>query len=329
MSILPCLVQAQDFTLKVDVPVVSLDVSVLDPAGQPVDGLNPNDFELLEDGVPQEILYFGSSRSPYSVYLLFDSSGSTRHKWSFMRQAAAGFLEFIKPEDRVSIGIFDQQLHTLSTWDDPRQTTLDALDRLALDSRPSGTTEFYRSLEQAIRQLATGFSERRAIIVLTDGRDTSLYLEFVRRNRVIPPEQDRGFGRVYRAAADAGIPIYFIAVNTDFNLEPNAEGGDEYRNLSVIYRGSAIPAAYLEQVRIRMEQIALVSGGRVQFPGRIEDVSPLFAALGQTLGRAYSIGYSPEIDEADGKLRKIVVKLRNEAYRIVQSRESYSVTRSD
>ena len=317
--------RAQDFTLRVDVPLVSLDVSITDEKGQPVDGLGPADFEVFENGTPQQIRYFGSSTAPYHVYLLFDSSGSTQHKWDFMRSAVAGFLDYIKPQDRVSIGIFDERLTTLGEWDDPRENTLQALNPLIEGQRPGGTTEFYRSLENTIKKSFDHILERRAVIVLTDGRDTSLYREIVRRNRIMQPEDDRRFKRLYQTALESRIPVYFIAVNTDLNLDGNTAGADEYRNLQIIFGDSPVPERYLEQVRIRMERVAEASGGKILFPRTLEEVVPLFEQIGKTLGHAYSLGYVPEAGNPDEQLRRIVVKVGNEGYNVGQSRGEYYV----
>ena len=317
------LAQTKDFTLRVDVPVVSLDVSVTNATGQPVEDLAPEDFEVYENGVRQDIRYFGSSTAPYHVYLLFDSSGSTRHKWDFMRRAVEGFLSFIKPQDRISIGIFDAGLKTLTDWDDPREKALRALDPLTAERESGGTTEFYKSLEKALEKSFKGIRERRAIIVLTDGRDTSLYREIIRRNRVMDSGEDRGFRGLHKAAGKEGIPVHFIAVNTDRNLEENTEGADEYRNLQFIYKNSAMPERYLEQVRDRLEKVAEASGGRVLFPRTIEDVIPLYEEIGRDLGHAYSLGYVPVKARPDEGLRRIVVKMGNEEYRIRQSRAGY------
>jgi Ca-activated chloride channel family protein len=315
--------QTKDFTLRVEVPVVSLDVSVTTETGQPVEGLTPEDFEIYENGVRQDIRYFGSSTAPYHVYLLFDSSGSTRHKWNFMRRAVAGLLGYVKPQDRISIGIFDGGLETLTEWDDPREEALGALDPLVTERESGGTTEFYKSLEKVLEKSFSDIRERRAVIVLTDGRDTSLYREIIRRNRVMDSVEDRRFRGLFKAAGKEGIPVHFIAINTDRNIEGNTRGADEYRNLQFIYKNSAVPEQYLEQVRERMEKVAEVSGGRVLFPRTIEDVIPLYEEIGKDLGRAYSLGYVPATETPGEGLRRIVVRVGNEEYQILQSRAGY------
>src|SRR5262245_24390154 len=77
------------YTLKVDVPWVVVDVTVTDPNGRTVSDLTHDDFEVLENGVPQQVRSFTPIATPYNVLLLFDRSGSMEHKWPFMLRAAA------------------------------------------------------------------------------------------------------------------------------------------------------------------------------------------------------------------------------------------------
>src|SRR2546423_1759814 len=105
-------VSAQEsvYTLKVDVPYISVDVSATDPSGKPVNGLTTDDFRLYEDGVRQDIRYFTPVSTPYNILLLFDRSGSTQHKWPLMQRAVAGFISTIRQQDRIAIGSFDSEL---------------------------------------------------------------------------------------------------------------------------------------------------------------------------------------------------------------------------
>src|SRR5579862_9854571 len=95
------------YTLQVNVPWVTVDVTVTDPAGRCVSDLTRNDFQVYENGVPQTINAFAPVSMPYNILLLFDRSGSTEHKWQFMLRAAAGFIENLRPQDRVAIDSFD------------------------------------------------------------------------------------------------------------------------------------------------------------------------------------------------------------------------------
>ncbi len=314
--------QDNGFTLRVEVPVVSVDVSVTDDDGRPVAGLAPDDFEIRENGIPQSIEYFGPSTTPYHTYILVDVSGSTENQWDFMRRAISRFVATLAPWDRISIGVFGQTLTTLSPWNPPGSQSLSALAPI-LELEPlGGTTELYRSLEDVVDDAFDGITERKAIVVLTDGRDSSLYLELAQQNRLREMEDDRQFRSAYRRVAESGVTVFFVAVNTDQNLESDNGGADEYRNLGIIFGDSPWPERYLEAVRLRMERLAEVSGGQVFFPRSIADVETPFGEIASALNEAYSLGYAPERRDGD-PLRRIEVRVPGSPYEIRQSRTEY------
>src|SRR5262249_47774348 len=108
--------QQPDYTLKVDVPFVSVGVTVADANGKVVADLPVDAFELYENGIRQDILHFASVSTPYNVLLLFDRSGSTQNKWPLMQRAVAAFIAGLRPQDRLSIAAFDSDLMTLLPW---------------------------------------------------------------------------------------------------------------------------------------------------------------------------------------------------------------------
>ena len=310
------------YTLKVDVPLVSVDITVTDAFGKTVNDLSAQDFQVLENGIPQQIRYFSPVSSPYNILLLFDRSGSTQHKWPFMQKAVAGFVANLRPQDRIAIDCFDFEFETLAGWSDRRDKALEALTRLTT-SKTIGGTALYRALDTALRRQFKDIAGRRALVVLTDGRDTSLYKGILAQNRMMNTDEDRPFQRTLRLAGDQRIPIYFVAMNTDLNFEPNIGGSDEYRNLQVIFPKSSIAEAYLNGVRSRMQQLAERSGGRMLYPRRIEDIVPLYERIGRELGTSYSLGYTPAEERSDGSLRRIEIRTADPALRLTQSRTAY------
>jgi VWFA-related protein len=309
------------YTLRVDVPLVAVDVSVKDRAGKPVIDLAKPDFEVYENGVPQELRYFTPVSTPYNILLLFDRSGSTQHKWPVMQRAVAGFIANLRKQDRLAIGSFDSELQIQTEWTGDRETALLSLPEL-IRPKAAGSTNLYAALERTVRKQFQKTSGRRALVVLTDGRDSSLYTELTKRNWMPDPATDRLFQRALKAVHDQRIPVYFIAFNTDKNLEPNTIGADEYRNLQVIYPRTAAADRYLEGVRIRMEEIAEASAGRVLFPASMEDIVPLYEQIGRELGMSYSLGYV-SINEASGDYRRIEVRTRRDTLQLIQSRTGY------
>ena len=243
--------QLPDYSLKVDVPFVFLDVSVQDTGGKVISDLPKDAFDLYEDGTRQEIRYFSPVSTPYDILLLFDRSGSTQDKWSLMQRAVAGFIANLRTQDRIAIATFDSELQSQLRWTGDQTKALLALPQLIRPQKIGGT-DFYGAVEQTLRHEFSKTSGRRALVVLTDGRDTSIYKELMLRNRLLEPEADRRYQRVLKTARNQRVPIYVVAFNTDKNLEPNRLGGDEYRSLQVVFPGSSVPQRYLTGVRRRM-----------------------------------------------------------------------------
>jgi VWFA-related protein len=314
--------QEPQYTLKVDVPYISVDVTVQDAAGQTLNDLPAEAFELYENGIRQSIRNFLPVSTPCNVLLLFDRSGSTQDKWSLMQRAVAGFITNLRPQDEIAIASFDSDLEVQQPWTGDRQKALLALPHLTVGNN-IGETNFYGAVEQTLRREFRKVNGRRALVVLTDGRDTSFYKQLVSHDRFTDPKDERAFQNVLRVARTTRIPTYFIAFNTDRNLEPNTSGGDEYRNLQVIYPNSDVPDRYLSAVRFRMEQLADASGGRIVYPARLQDIVPLYQQIGRELGTSYSLGYLSSNTKLDGGLRRIEVRMLREGLRVTQSRTSY------
>jgi Ca-activated chloride channel homolog len=314
--------QDPDYTLKVDVPFVSIDVTVQDELGKPVRDLSDKAFSVYEDGVEQKVVHFLPVSTPYNILLLFDHSGSTQNKWLLMQRAVAGFIASLRPQDQIAIATFDDQLDVLLPWTSDRQKALLTLPQLIRIDRISGTA-FYHAVDQTLRREFRKANGRRALVVLSDGRDTSFYSDIVKRNRVLDIKDDRPLQNAVKVARTQRIPIYFVAFNTDKNLEPNTVGGDEYRNLRRIFPKSDIPDRYLSGVRERMEALADISGGRMLYPERLEDIIPLYQQIGAELGTAYTLGYVSSNTAVGRSYRKIEVRARENGLRLTQSRSGY------
>lgn len=314
--------QLPDYSLKVDVPFVFLDVSVQDTGGKVISDLPKDAFDLYEDGTRQEIRYFSPVSTPYDILLLFDRSGSTQDKWSLMQRAVAGFIANLRTQDRIAIATFDSELQSQLRWTGDQTKALLALPQLIRPQKIGGT-DFYGAVEQTLRHEFSKTSGRRALVVLTDGRDTSIYKELMLRNRLLEPEADRRYQRVLKTARNQRVPIYVVAFNTDKNLEPNRLGGDEYRSLQVVFPGSSVPQRYLTGVRRRMEELADVSAGRILYPERLEDIIPLYRQIGRELGTSYTVGYVSSKTDKDGSFRKIELRTHDPALRVTQSRSGY------
>src|SRR5436190_17216572 len=124
--------QQPDYTLRVDVPFIFVDVTVQGAGGTIISDLPQHLFEIYENGILQQIRYFGPVSTPYNIFLLFDRSGSTQDKWLLMQRAVAGFIANLRPQDRIAIAAFDSDLQRELAWTNDRRKALLALPQLIL-----------------------------------------------------------------------------------------------------------------------------------------------------------------------------------------------------
>jgi len=290
----PLLAQDSPFTVKVDVPVVSVDVVVTDAAGELISNLNKDDFEIYEDGTSQPIQFFSPVSAPYNVFLLFDRSASTQENWTFMQQAVVRFIENLRPQDRVAIATFAKDFAVSLAWSADRKKAVAALDRIG-QLNDGSETRLYAALDRTLRREFKNVIGRRAVIVLTDGKDTEYAYE-----------NDGDLKKALKAAAQERVPIYFVAVE------------DEADARIILPR----TRQYLFEVRDYMHQLAERSGGQVLQPKTLNDLTPMYDQIGRAFGTSYSLGYIPAA--AAKGTHRILIKTRSAGPRITQSRDVYT-----
>jgi Ca-activated chloride channel family protein len=298
-------VRAPD-SISVDVGLVSVDVTVIDFQGRSVSDRTRDDFEILEDGIPQNIRNFVSVESPYNVLFLLDCSESTRDQLKLLVNTMQQFVGQLRTTDRIAVAAFGSRVHTLLDWSADKKRTINFVDDPICRS-----TDFYGALDWSVRKLRE-VSGRRGVVVFSDGFHTEvarkeMAVNGVRAMRVISPKDDHEFQRVATRVRQAGSPFYFIAVDTDLNPGPSYAG----------------PVPDLQQIRARLEQLADESGGRIVFPKNAQDVVPLFVQITRELGTSYSLAYTPS-HAHDGKLHGVEVRVRGGNYQVHQSRKTYT-----
>jgi Ca-activated chloride channel family protein len=289
------LAQNDPFTLKIDVPVVSVDVVVSDTNGALVGDLDKADFQIYEEGAPQDIRFFSPVSAPYNIFLLFDRSESTRKNWAFMQNAVVEFIQNLRPQDRVALASFDNDYDVHFRWSADHTKAIRALDQIMKRREGSGT-RFYDALDRTLRREFKNVVGRRAVVVLTDGQDTS-YSWF----------DDGDLKKALKAAGEQRIPVYIVGLE------------DEANNRILLPR----TRQYLLEVKEYMQKLADSSGGQLLFPKSLNDLGPMYEQLGRALGTSYSLGYIPAASSRTGAYRKIEVKARSSGLRLTQSRAGY------
>lgn len=269
---------AQEFQLKVDVSLVSVDVGVYDRKGEAITTLGKEDFQIFEDNEPQEIRAFEPSNVAFNALLVVDRSGSMREVWSSMVQGLNRFMGVLREQDRVAIATFDSQIDLAMDW---RGALSGSSEKVGI-APEGGGTDFYGAVIWAADYIR-GQKGRKGIVVFTDGKQAGGG-DFGRRTSTLK--------RALERARQANVPLYFIGYNTTVTSASE------------------------------MEQLADVSGGRVFFPARPEELLRVYEQIGRDLGRAYSISYAPK-KSPDGKFRKIDVRTLDVRLHVAQSRDGY------
>lgn len=158
---------AQDIdTVKTDTDLVSVPVVATDQNGNYIPDLQQSEFTVMEDGVKQEIAFFGKISAPFHVVLMLDTSGSTQEKLVLIQQAACAFVDQLQPADRVKVISFDDEVTDRNEFTSNR-TVL----RAAINGTRSGQgTKIYDAVELALNNVRR-IQGRKAIVIFTDGVD--------------------------------------------------------------------------------------------------------------------------------------------------------------
>ena len=175
----PATQQPSSQVFRGGVELVSLNVTVTDGTKYVTD-LNQEDFEVFEDGALQTITLFNREQQPIALAVLLDTSASMDERLPTAQEAAIGFARRLKPNDAMEVIDFNSQLHILQTF------TADqgALEKAIRSTTANGSTALYNAVYISLKELkkvrAASADEirRQAIVVLSDGDDTSSLVEY-------------------------------------------------------------------------------------------------------------------------------------------------------
>jgi von Willebrand factor type A domain len=153
-------------TLKTDTDLVSVPLIASDRDGIYVTDLRQEEFAIFEDGVQQQIAFFGKVAAPFHVVLMLDTSSSTQDKLKQIQQAAVAFVEQLQPVDRVKVISFDDSVKDLNEFTSNRETLRSAI----YSTRSGAGTKVYDAVELALNTVRK-IRGRKAIVIFTDGMD--------------------------------------------------------------------------------------------------------------------------------------------------------------
>lgn len=286
--------------IKVDSAIVRLNVGVVDDKGRPITNLNQANFTLYENGVKQKIERFQPTTTPFSVALLLDMSGSTIPYRQIIAQSAIRFIDALAPDDRVAVVEFYDKINLLNDFTSNRKSIVHSISV----ANGRGKTQLYKALDFALEKLSKESNPRKAIIVLTDGRDSVVensdgdILEKLAANEITSefnPESNIILNNLLSKADAQGVTIYPLALPTN---DPNS-----------VSNPTKIQIAKFNAARARLETLAKRTGGTLNKINRLEDMGKLYAAVAADLRTLYTIEYEPINNERDGKWREIKLEV--------------------
>jgi VWFA-related protein len=299
--------------ISFDTTIVRLNIGVVDRTRRPITDLNKESFTLYEDGVKQEILSFAPTKTPFSLVMILDMSGSTTGFRDIIKLSAFNFIDALAPDDRVAVIEFYDKVNLLNDFTTNRKTVVNSIK----SANGRGKTQLYKSLELALQKLSAETDRRKAIIVLTDGVDTNLQngdrdlllkLDESKMPDAIKPENNPTLIEVLNRADAQGVTIYPLALPT----------GDPAKLIDP----TPIQTAMYSAARFRLQTLANRTGGTLNAINRLEEMGKFYAAVAADLRSLYTIEYQPANEKRDGKWREIKIEV-NRPELISRTRPGY------
>lgn len=260
-------------TFGTEIEIVNLSVSVTNAQGQYVTSLTTPDFAVFEDGVRQKLSLFNHDTLPISLALMIDGSASMSSKLKDARSAASQFVKTLHSGDLAQVVQFSDRTTILQDFTSDQN----ALEQAIARTGAAGPTALHNALYVTLKDLEglkkKGEQRRRAIIILSDGEDTS---SLVADTQVI------------ELAKKTEIAIYTILLrsrSTDTN------------------RSAFSQAHYL------LSTLAQDSGGQAFLPNSLSELDAIYGRIAEELRTLYSIGYVSSNPRRDGKWRRIMVRV--------------------
>ena len=298
--------------LKIETNLVTIPVSVFDRNGLYIPNLRRTDFKIFDNGAEQEIAYFGTSDKPFTVILLIDVSPSTAYKIEEIQQAATAFVDQLKAQDSVMVIEFDSSVKVLTEATNDRQAIYKAIRRSGFGQG----TSLYDAVDFSLRKRLEKVEGRKAIVLFTDGVDTTSHK--ARYETTVSDAEE----------ADALIfPIYY---NTFFSNPLGGGGNFPNVNGGIIFgggrnTGNGTSSEEYARGRKYLEDLADATGGRVFRPDSTPGgLTAAFEGIAEELRRQYNIGFYPSEEGNTGQRRQIKVRV-NRPQLVIRSRESYVV----
>jgi VWFA-related protein len=240
--------------------------------------LASSDLEVVEDGVPQKIDTFHEALDPVSIVLTLDASGSMVKAAGSVRETAREFVRAVRKEDRLALITFADEPHIEHALSADRALTMAGIDKYV----PAGGTALYDAIWDSLLHVKNE-SGRRAIVVLSDGRDEN--------NPGTAPGSAHTFDEVLALTREVGAAVFAVGL------------------------GPRIDSAVLEK-------LAALSGGQAYFSADVAELGTQFSRIVENLRQRYVVSYSSTNFDRNGEWRAVKIRPRTPGL-VVTSTEGY------
>ncbi|CAN5279028.1 hypothetical protein BH20ACI2_BH20ACI2_01400 [soil metagenome] len=322
-------VEDNDEVIRIETNLVTMPVSVLDRNGRFISGLQQRDFKIFEDGVEQKVDYFQSVEQPFTVVLLIDVSPSTQFKMNEIQNAAITFVNQLRTADRVMVIAFDERMHVLTP---PTNNRMQLRDAIRMAEFGNGTS-LYDAVERTIEQELRRVEGRKAVVLFTDGVDTTSRRGAYTTSLRASEESDALFYPIrYDTSREMGVG----RGNPPRGSYPPGRGGRVSMAdiLGAIIMGgnvnigggggSGTSASDYETGRRYLETLAQNSGGRQFEAQSLYNLETAFSGIADELRRQYSLGYYPDNVGKSGDRKQIKIRVMRPEV-VVRAKNSYIV----
>jgi len=283
---------------------VLLDTLVQDKrTGHPIPGLTASDFQLSEDGIPQEITFVSQDRLPLSIVFLFDLTETVRPLLQKLAQGASMILDHLKPQDEVSVMVFSSHTELLQGFTTRRISTEAAIERAAQMRTTEGTfidEDVYESIDQALKSTAP--QGRRVHVWLTDGtaNDENAFTQATIGKE--SPAHLHSKSESTEKLLHSGVAV---AAMVEHSAPTDSLLSAARRNPGQVSGGARVGD---------IANYANLTGGPIVYSAGKSATAQLALLLDQLRSR-YTLGYKPAASVPEGKFCKLRVTLTPQAYR--------------
>ncbi|MGH9410085.1 MAG: VWA domain-containing protein [Vicinamibacterales bacterium] len=321
------------FRFKTGVELINVTATVTDQAGRFVPGLTKDDFRVFDDERAQSITHFSAERVPVSIGIMLDTSASMDGEKILAARAALDrfLLQLLDPADEVFLYRFDNVPHLLQGWTTDKHQISDAIAQI----RPRGATSLYDTLADAVQMAQQGHNRKKAVLIISDGNDTSSQMELPAVKQLIRQTEVLVYAIGIDDDATAVVQYRPVSQNGRFPLPRNPPVPQPFpfpggrRPPSTPSPKPAPPqpsssggAADDDRVNVAaLRDITDDSGGRTEIIRWAQDLDPATAGIADELSRQYYMAYDAP-PAKDGRWHDIRVEVRQPDYH-VRARRGY------